>query len=33
MEFESTEKLQMVYETLKKAIEFFKQELFGNNDI
>jgi hypothetical protein len=33
MEFESTEKLQMVYETLRKAIEFFKQELFGNNDI
>ena len=33
MAFESTEKLQMVFETLKKAIEFFKQELFGNNDI
>ena len=33
MEFESIEKLQMVYETLKKAIDFFKEELFGNNNV
>lgn len=29
MEFESSEKLAMIYETLKKAVAYFKEELFA----
>ena len=30
MEFESTEKFQMIYETLKAAIAYFRKQLFSN---
>ncbi len=32
MEFESTEKFQMIYEPLKAAIAYFRKQLFSNNN-